>query len=268
MTINNSNEFIKLLKAHPDHFYLIHYSCQNLNDDNEGLSPRITSIAVMHYSSEQSVSFSTHAIAEELGKSRDEVIQSFNEVERALLESFFRFVSGRRENYWVHWNMRNSTYGFEHLEHRYKVLGGRDASIIPVERRVNLNDMIADRYGSDYAPHQKMPNLMAMNGGRPKHFLSGEEEVQAFKNCEYMKMHMSTQAKVSFFHRAMSLMVKGQLKTVGRGFGARLDRLFEARWVKAIGLFATIITIGVGCWQTYLWWSEWSYEEASPSTPS
>ena len=67
MTIVNSKEFIKEVKRTPQNFYIIHYSCQSLNDDNDGLSPRITSIAILHLSTDQTVSFSIHAIAEELG---------------------------------------------------------------------------------------------------------------------------------------------------------------------------------------------------------
>jgi len=76
--INNSSEFLSALKKHPDNFYIIHYSCQSLYDENDqGLSPRITSIAVTHYATEQTVSFSTHAIAEELRIPRQEVRDRF-----------------------------------------------------------------------------------------------------------------------------------------------------------------------------------------------
>lgn len=133
----------------------MHHSCRNLNDDNEGLSPRITSIGVTHFATEQTVSFSTHAIAEEMGISREDVQGQFDKVEEKLLRDFYGFVRDPRDKFWIHWNMRNLTYGFEHLEHRYRALGGTGAAIIPVERRINLNDMLARRYGSDYAGHPK-----------------------------------------------------------------------------------------------------------------
>lgn len=82
MTIANSKEFFSSIKKHPENFYIVHYSCQSLNDDNEGLSPRITSIGVTHFATEQTVSFSTHAIAEEMGIAREDVRRDFDEVER------------------------------------------------------------------------------------------------------------------------------------------------------------------------------------------
>lgn len=255
MPINDSRKLIKELKLRPENFYIIHYSCQNLNDDNEGLSPRITSIAVSHFATEQSVSFSTHAVAEELGIDRSEVISKFDDVERALLQKFFSFVRDRRGAFWIHWNMRNATYGFEHLEHRYIVLGMKDASVVPVEQRINLNDMLSDRYGSEYATHPKLPSLMEMNGGRHRDFLSGDEEVKAFKADEFMKMHKSTLCKVGFFHQVTRKLITGRLRTNSRGVGARIDRALESRVSKSVSLCGTLFGIVLGAWQVLLWFS-------------
>jgi len=256
MGINNSSELLKELKARPENFYIVHYSCQSLYDDNEALSPRITSIAIAHFSTEQTLSFSTHSIAEELHINREAVRDQFDEVERQLLQGFYAFVRDRRDKYWIHWNMRNLTYGFEHLEHRFRVLGGQDAPVIPVERRLNLNDLLADRYGGDYAKHPKLRSLMEMNGGVHRHILSGEEEVSAFKNNEFIRMHNSTLSKVGFLHSVVRKMISGKLRTASRGFGIALDRIFESRWAKAVGLLATVIGFGTGVWQTYLWLGE------------
>ncbi|HHR6078415.1 hypothetical protein ABN239_09950 [Providencia vermicola] len=253
MSIVDSSQFIKSVKKNPENFFIVHYSCQNLNDDNEALSPRITSIAINHFSSGQSVSFSTHSISEEMHIPRDDVIQRFDEVELELLAQFYRFIRDRRDKFWVHWNMRNLTYGFEHLEHRYRVLGGSDACVIAVERRLNLNDLIADRYGPDYAKHPKMLSLMELNGGRHRDLLSGEEEVACFENKEFLRMHTSTLSKVGFFSSAMSKLVSGKLKTAAKGYGVQLDKLFGSRLVKSLGLISIIFGLPVAIWQLYLW---------------
>lgn len=175
MGISSSRGFFCRIRKEPESFYIIHYSCQSLNDDNEGLSARITSIGVTHFSTEQTVSFSTHAMAEEMGIARDHVQCRFDEVEWKLIKEFYEFIKERRNMFWVHWNMRNVTYGFEHLEHRYRVLKAKiapdasDASVIPVERRVNLNDMLEEKYGAGYVGHPRMKNLMEINGGVHRH---------------------------------------------------------------------------------------------------
>jgi hypothetical protein len=267
VSIYDSGAFIREVKAHPENFYVIHYSCQSLYDDNEALSPRITSIAVTHFATEQTVSFSTHAVAEELGIARENVKDRFDEVELDLLKAFYAFIRDRRDKYWVHWNMRNLTFGFEHLEHRYRALGGKDAPVIPVERRLNLNDLLAERYGGGYAAHPKMKSLMELNGGIHRHFLTGEEEVQAFQNNDFIRMHNSTLSKIGFLHSVMRKLVRGKLRTASRGFGVALDKLFESRTAKTIGLIATVVTIAVGAWQTFLWIGGHSDTAVLPAVP-
>ena len=77
--------------------------------------------------------------------------------------------------------MRNVTFGFEHLEHRYRVLTGKEPPSILVEVRINLNDVLKARYGSDFVPDPKILALMELNGGKVQGFLSGKEESEAFK---------------------------------------------------------------------------------------
>ena len=256
MAISSSKDFFSQTKSNPENFYIVHYSCQSLNDDNEGLSPRITSIGVTHFATEQTVSFSTHAIAEEMGIARENVQEQFDKVEEKLLRDFYGFLRDRRDKFWVHWNMRNLTYGFEHLEHRYRDLGGKDAAVIPVERRINLNDMLAQKYGSNYSGHPRMKNLMEINGGVHRHFLTGEEELLAFKNNEFIRMHNSTLCKLGFFNSAIRKALTGKLKTTSRGFGIRLDRLFESRLAKFIGLVSSLIAVVALLFSIFSWYTQ------------
>jgi len=251
MTISNSREFFAQVKKNPENFYIVHYSCQSLNDDNEGLSPRITSIGVTHFATEQTVSFSTHAVAEEMGILREDVQEKFDQVEEKLLRDFYSFVRDRRDKFWVHWNMRNLTFGFEHLEHRYRILGGTDAAVIPVERRINLNDMLSRKYGSGFAGHPKMKNLMELNGGVHRHFLSGQDELQAFANNEFIRMHNSTLSKLGFFSQTIRKSLSGKLKTASKGFGVLLDNLFESRTAKFIGFIASMFAVGTLIWSLF-----------------
>ena len=86
--------------------------------------------------------------------------------------------------------------------------------------------------------------LQLGNGGIHRHFLSGDEEVRAFQNNEFIRMHNSTLAKIGFFFRVIHSLVRGKLHTSSRGWGVALDKMFEARTAKTVGLFGTIITIG------------------------
>lgn len=256
MIIFNSRDLMKRIRKRPENFFIIHYSCQSLFDENEGLSPRITSIAVIHFITGQAVSFSTHAVAERLKIDRNSVREKFDEIEFQLLEEFYKFVRDRRDRFWVHWNMRNLTYGFEHLDHRYRALGGPDTPVIPIEHRINLNDILADRYGSHYAPHPKMKSLMELNGGIHRDFLMGMEEVEAFNNNEFIRMHNSTLCKVEFFRIVINKLVNGKIHTKSNSLGVRLDRLFESRFAKGIALIGACIGLAVFAFSA---WSNFSF---------
>ena len=84
---------------------------------------------------------------------------------------------------------------------------------------------------------------MERNGGVHRHFLTGKEEVDAFKASEFIKMHNSTLCKVGFFGSVMRKLINGTLQTLLSGWGVVLDRVFESRTAKGIGLFATLLSI-------------------------
>lgn len=242
------------IKRHPDRYYVIHYSSQSLYDGGAGAySPRITSIVVQHYESRQTVSFATHTTAEYLGVPWDEIEARYDEIEKELLTQFYNFARDRREKYWVHWNMRNVTFGFEHLEHRYRVLVGKEPPSIPIEVRLNLNDILKSRYGTDYAPDPRMPSLMDLNGGRVQGFLSGKDESEAFKSKDYIRMNASTISKVAFFVWVIRSTLTGKLKTAGHGVLNFLDRLLESRKARLAAAVATIIGLVVGFIQLFIW---------------
>ena len=253
----DSDNFFQSVKKHPDRFYIIHYSSQSLYDEGvDGLSPRITSIVVMHYATRQTVSFALHAVAESLKILKDQVESRYDDIERELLERFFSFLRDRREKYWVHWNMRNLTFGFEHLEHRYRSLCKTEPPSVPVEVRLNLNDILRDRYGSSYASDPKMKNLMLLNGELDRRFLEGSQEAEAFLNKDFIRMHSSTICKVEFFRHLISLAINGKLITAGKGILVRIDRLLDGRTARSIAFVAAIaglISVPIAGYQVFLW---------------
>lgn len=240
---------INFLNDHYDKIYCIHYSCQNLNDENEGYSPRITSIAIMHMASNQMTSFSMHLIAEELHIDRQSIIDKYDEIERIMLSEFFDFVSSKgNEALWLHWNMRNINFGFETLEHRYRVLTGKKPFHIAEETRFNLSTLISKKYGYNYADDPKMLNLMLMNGGKHRDFLTGEEEVTAFKANEFVKMHSSTMCKVNFFKLAFGKMCNNKLKTNTNKLRYKVNQIYQNPIIQilgVVGVFGTLASLVV-----------------------
>lgn len=194
-----------------------------------------------------------HTIAEYLRISPENVETRYDEIERELLTQFYNFARDRREKYWVHWNMRNVVFGFEHIEHRYRVLTNNEPPSIPVEVRINLNDVLKNRYGNDYAPDPRMLSLMELNGERVQGFLSGEEESEAFKAKDFIRMNTSTIAKVGFFSFVITAAAKGKLKTASHGFLNFVDRLLESRNARVVAACSTIIGLIASAIQLVLW---------------
>ena len=241
------DKLVNKIMEEESRYYFIHYSCQSLNDTNTELSPRVTSIVLLHLSTKQMITFSTHDIAEELKIPKDKIVEKFDIIETKLLTRFFSFVETQaKDSSWIHWNMKNSVFGFEHLEHRYRVLTQKEPYKIDIEKRYNLSSMIAHKYGSNYADNPKMLSLMQLNGGRHRDFLTGEEEVTAFKAGNYVKMLKSTMCKVNFFSIVLKKMQKNKLCTKNKSFRYKVNQFCQNPFVQLIGFISVLVTIITG----------------------
>ena len=189
-------------------------------------------------------SFSVHTIAEELKINKSEIVDHFDEIEKIIVERFFKFAESKGENVkWVHWNMKNINFGFEHLEHRYRILTNQEPFHINEKNRYNLSSMLNHKYGPNYAKHPKMLSLMELNGEKHRDFLTGEEEVSAFKAGEFVKMHKSTMCKVYFFEMVLRKMQSNELKTETNRFKYFVNELYKNPVVQIIGIVGIAFSI-------------------------
>ena len=120
---------LKKISSNPENVYVIHYSSESFYSSETGQSTRVTSIAVRNFSSGQTMSFSIHKFAELEHVPLDKIKDNYDELERRMLEGFYKYVRERGNVDWVHWNMRDINYGFAALEHRLSVLGGEPVKI-------------------------------------------------------------------------------------------------------------------------------------------
>lgn len=246
----DANSFIKEIKKRPDEFYIIHYSSENLFDQStQGMTPRITSVVASHYTSGQLQSFAIHTAADTLNIPRQNVAAHYDVVEREMLRQLYDFIGPRTQNFWIYWNMRSIVFGFEHLAHRYRTLSGIAPPTIPVEHRINLNDVLREKFGDLYAAHPQMINLMRLQGDLPMHFLTGEQESACFANQEFIRMHQSTISKVQFFRYSIGQLIKGKLKTAGNSIANRIDRLLDSRIARVAAFFVSVLSLG--SWLVY-----------------
>lgn len=177
------------------HVFVIHYSCEGFYNSKDGRTPRVTSIAARSLASAQTKSFSIHKAAEQQHVVFADITEHYDRLERKMLDEFFQFVRANLHCSWLHWNMRDINYGFQGIEHRYRVLGGVPIEISD-EKKVDLSRVLVAVYAEMYAAHPRLESVTVQNGLRHKDFLGGEAEALAWENRDFVKLHQSTLRKV------------------------------------------------------------------------
>ncbi|OLO25324.1 hypothetical protein BTR23_24880 [Alkalihalophilus pseudofirmus] len=236
-------ETINELVNNASHLLLIHYSCESFYNVPSGYTPRVTSIAVRYYNTAQTKSFAIHKVAETQKIPFEDIEQNYDELEREMLKEFFQFVKKHKSYNWIHWNMRDLNYGFEAIENRYKVLGGRP-NIIEDDKKYDLARLLIDIYGVGYFGHPRLEKLIEKNNISNRDFLDGQTEATAFANKEYVKLHMSTLKKVDVFHSILDKVASGSLKTNAKWYepyGLSPQGVFEA--IKDHWLYAVVMLV-------------------------
>ncbi len=201
----------KLLDS-PDHVVVVHYSCESFFDNPEGASRRVTSIAVRNLGTGMGEAFSIHQVAEAAKIAPADIEADYDSLELAMLSKFYEYVSERSSHTWVHWNMRDTNYGFPAIAHRIRVLGGKPTEIHE-SQLVDISRDLKTIYGGDYIGHPRLKTLIARNGINSNEFLDGEDEAAAFQRHEYVKLHQSTLRKVGAIATIVELAASGELKT-------------------------------------------------------
>jgi len=229
-------------------FLIIHYSCESFFDLPEGNTPRITSIAVRYVRNAQTHSFSIHKMAELNDIHLNQIHEHYNKLEKDMLDEYFDFVRKHPNHNWIHINMRNINFGFEAINHRYKILGGTPIQIND-NQKIDLARLLIDIYGKQYSPHPRMESLYKLNKITMTSFLNGKQEADSFNNKNYVALHQSTLRKVNNMHDIISLAIENDLKTksnIFQVYGITPAGLFYAakdNWIVAFMMFiiATLI---------------------------
>ncbi|MCC5995615.1 MAG: hypothetical protein JJU18_04495 [Oceanicaulis sp.] len=232
-----------------DTVLVIHYSCESFFKRNDGFSPKIASISIRNLSNGTSTSFSIHHYAEREGVDLAIKSDEYEYLEYKLLFDYFNFVRNHLGFTWAHWNMRNINYGFQALEHRFRVLRGEPV-LVPDTRKIDLADLMQRIYGPEYAQKPVLVNVCKMNNIESEFFLAGSEEAKAFDAHEYMKLHQSTLKKVDFISYIAEYALQNKLKTKANFFNRYglhprvLIEIVKQHWiVSALAMIAMILGI-------------------------
>lgn len=205
---------IKEIHNNREQHIIIHYTCQNIFEDTEGKTARITSITIKEIETGNSKSFSISKTAEIQKTPYNQIEHNYDKLEKEMLRKFFIYVKQKSSYKWIHWNMNNSNYGTEAINHRANVLGLKTKLDIPDYKKIDLAKILIDMFGDKYTEkHPRLKSLLIMNSILPKNWLDGNLEPQAFIDKEFNKLSLSSTAKVNALENILDLIFSDNLKT-------------------------------------------------------
>lgn len=192
---------------------IIHYSCESFVTSH-GRTPRITSICLRFLETAQTRSFSIHLQAQFDNKDFNNLSDNdYDEIEKKVLNDFYEFAESHKKYNWIHWNMRNSNFGFEAIANRYKILKGTPF-IIDEDRRYDFPRILSKIYTHNYekdAPDGRLLNLANRNSIDTRDALKGKDESLAFENKKYLELHKSTLRKLDVIDYIFDRTYKNEL---------------------------------------------------------
>ena len=228
---------------------VIHYSCEDFRVRNNGTTPRITSIALCNLENGQSKSFSIHHAAEIKGLQFCDIPNEYDVLEKSMLDDFYDDVRQHPNSKWIHWNMRDSNFGFEAIAHRFRVLGG-SPDIIPEAQRYDLPRILSNIYGEKYIGDPKLKCLIDRNRLTDLDFVPGENEPTLFADGKYVQMHQSTLRKTVVIAEIAKRAWRQELKTDTKWWAAHgisikawIETIYEHWLFKAAGILIALFAL-------------------------
>ncbi len=246
---NRELKVLQHLKENSSQVLFIHYSRQNLNDNDQGVAtPRIIAIMIKSLDGATTYTFAINHEAEKAKVIRENIADYYDLLESRLLTGFNNFVKTKDGYKWLHWDMNDVHFGFEAIAHRYKVLideNGKDFNEIPFQNRINLNDVLKKIYSSSYEKDPQLDNLMKTNnkGNFKDGFLTLSEEAIAFKQLDFPKILESLRCKVNFILDVVNKVISKNLKIGKNNTTNRLRAFITHPATATISMLLTLLSI-------------------------
>lgn len=177
----------------------------------------------------------------------------YREAELELLQQFFQYAQSQGEHAkWLHWNMNSPSYGFAHLEHRYKMLSGLEAPFhIPERNRLDLDATMQWIYGQYYMCNPKLLDVVKRNRLEKNDMLSGDVEAFAFINGDWHEIEESAHSKVAVIYEIAQLAQQRKLITHTPNWRAHMGGWIDSTrtdhpvvfWATTLGAISAILSI-------------------------
>lgn len=181
----------------------VHYGCEDFY--NAKGPAAVACIALADVEAGSSVAFSQSDPPPDVDGSDREI---------DVLTKFYAYLQARPDVRLLHWNMNNSAYGFAALANRYRYLTNTDPTYQPASDRVfDIDNLIAQEFGADYARHPKLPACAALNGLSKRFLLAGPEEAARFASGDLGAVRASVAEKARIIGELFVRLARGVLIT-------------------------------------------------------
>jgi hypothetical protein len=231
------------------HALVVHYACEGFEKPDR----RVTAIAARNLGTGGTTCFELETELRCAGIDPAQASDAeFDRHERKMLDSFYAYVRQHRDHYWLHWNMRDTTFGFPALENRQKALGGRAAPIAE-HYRIDLASRMVDLYGDNYAnPKRRLLDLAAHNGLALTHIIDGKAQAECLGSRDFASVTRSLLNRLDILYAVAIKANEGTLKTRApwrdrmAAAGGALKLAKEHPLVLAFMILAPIVTVAAG----------------------
>lgn len=196
----------------------VHYACESILTPKDH-PPGVASVAIYELSTRDVSAFSRNDAPKGVPP---------DDIELDLLKRFFARLASFQDSLVVHWNMNRPEYGFEALASRLRYLTDSPGDILIPTRRLDIDDLLVDEFGEDYAPHGRLLSMANLNELDVRSSLKGKDEADRFSKSDWSALARSCASKAKIIGDIIEKLVNGTVKTAGSpgvvGFGgARLD---------------------------------------------
>lgn len=234
--------------------FVIHYCCESFNTPNG--QARITAVAVRNLYDGQTTCWTIHGEAQ---KKRTQVT-NLNQLERRVLDGLKGFLKQYDDCTFIHWNMRDTKFGFGHLHHRAAVLGCK-LHKIQDSQKFDLSSALYRHFGDNHSPDVSASGkpgrlfaLAELNKINTLGALAGAEEPVAFSEGNYAALEGSLLRKLDMLSNIFTKLHQGQLKhtapwreTWGMSLGVGLHSMLN-HWLTKLVIAFSLLGGAIAKW--------------------
>ena len=226
----------------------IHYSASRTFDDDDygNISPIITSIVIKSLDGQIDKQFAIHLEADKAHIPKDQIQDSYRELELRILKLYNNFAKRHLDCYWIHWDMKNIHFGFEAIKHRYEKIFEdlSDYCDIPSNKKKNLRSIIEGMYGEGFVNGADM--ICNSNNVEDSTFLSIDDESSQFESKNFFAVIKSVDLKVDFIKKATNKLIQKKLIVSNKNNYAVFIDVVNHPIFTFIGWLATVVGLIVG----------------------